>query len=330
MLLCAGALAASSAWTAAVPPPPIADGALGTSAIAPGAYPRVLVDPLGTRVLLRAPPRRIVSVALSDDELLLELVPPERLAGITYLVDDPSTTPSHALAPPAAARVTDENPEALLALRPDLVVSAGYTRAEAVVLLEAAGVPVLGTGGHASLDDVLAAVATLGDAVGEPERAAAFAASLRARITAVEGRAWPGRSPRVLVWEGGFTYGRGSMPDDVVRRAGGVNVASEAGLRGPASITEEAAVALAPDVVLVPVEDTAPRPHAPELLGGAPVWQAVAAVRRGDVYGVPRAWLGSVSHHAVRALEAVAAVIDAWAAPGDVRGQAAAVEGRAP
>ena len=117
-LLGFAALLATGAWTAALPPPAIAEGTLARSTVGGGAYPKDLLDPLGQHVLLRAPPRRIVSVALSGDEILLELVPPERLAGLTYLIDDPTTTPSHALAPASAARVTEENPEALLALQP--------------------------------------------------------------------------------------------------------------------------------------------------------------------------------------------------------------------
>src|SRR5262249_27484863 len=112
--------------------------------------------------------------------------------------------------------------------------------------------------------------------------------------------------PRVLVWEGGYTYGAGTLVDDLVVRAGGIDVAAEAGMRGPVSLTEESPIALAPDVIVVPIDGAEPRPRAPELVGDAPVWRGVAAVRRGEVYGVPRAWIGSVSHHAVRALEALA------------------------
>ena len=309
-ILVAGALLASYAWSAALPPPPVRDGALAASTVAGDAFPKTFIDPLGHSVVLRAPPRRIVSVALSGDEILLELVPPERLAGLTYLIDDPATTLSAALAPAAAARVTEEDPETLLALEPDLVVTAGYTRSEPIVLLEAAGVPVVGTGRHASFDDLLAAVTRLGDATGEVEKARALVSSLRERIAAVEARRAGAPRPRVLLWDHGFTAGEGTMAHDVMLRAGGENVAAAAGVRGYAPLTEEAAIALAPDLVIVPTDESAPRAHAPELVGDAPVWGAVLAVRRREVYGVPRAWITSVSHHAVRALEAVAAILE--------------------
>ena len=126
---------------------------------------------------------------------------------------------------------------------------------------------------------------------------------------AVAARPAPVLPCRVLIWDSGFTYGAGTLQDNLLRRAGGLDVASLAGQRGPVAITEEAAVALAPDLVIVPIEGPAPRWHDPTLVGDAPVWRAVRAVQDRRVYGIPRAWLGSVSHHAVRALEAMADVV---------------------
>src|ERR1700722_1931358 len=113
-ILAAGSVLASAAWTAAVPAPPVAEGSLRASTVSAGAFPKTIVDPLGVRSSLRAPPQRIVSIELSGDELLLELVKPERLVGVTAYVDDPSTSLSAPLAPASAARVSEEDPEALL------------------------------------------------------------------------------------------------------------------------------------------------------------------------------------------------------------------------
>jgi iron complex transport system substrate-binding protein len=307
--LAGAAILAFTAWTAAVPPPPVADDSLRPSTVPPGAFPKVVRDPLGARAVISGPPKRIVSLELASDELLLELVEPDRIAGLTHYIDDPGTSPSHALAPRSSARLTEEEPEALLALAPDLVLTTGYARAEPILLLETARVPVLCTGALASLDDVTRAITMIGNAVGEPARADALVASMRARMAAVKARAYT--SPlRVLVWEGGYTYARGTMPDDLVTRAGGINVASDAGLRGPVAVTEEAAVTLRPDVIVVPSAGSAPRMREVSLVGDGRVWRAVPAVRSRRVYGVPRAWMGSVSHHAVRALEALAAVLE--------------------
>jgi iron complex transport system substrate-binding protein len=309
-ILVLGAAIAACFWSAALPPSASAVGTEGSSPVAPGPFPKTAMSPLGERVLLREAPRRIVSIALSADEILIDLVPPERLVGITVFVDDPSTSPASGRAPRRAARVTGE-PESLLALAPDIVFASNYTRPEAVSLLTGAGIPVVGIGSLTTFDAVLRSVTTLGDAVGEPERAHEIVTGVRERIDAVVARArTQGRHARILLWEGSYTYGKGTLQNEMVRLAGGVNVAAEAGLDGPSPLTEEAAVAFDPDMIVVPVEGGSVRLNAPELLGSDPIWGAVGAARRGEVYGVPRAWIGCVSHDAVRALEALADILD--------------------
>jgi iron complex transport system substrate-binding protein len=304
--LALAATAASVAWSAALPPSVAAMHACAVSVVAPGPFPKTATDPLGELVALRAAPRRIVSLSLNADEILLDLVPPDRIAALTIYVDDPATSAASTLAARVPGRVSGE-PESLLALAPDLVIASAYTRPETLALVEGAGVPIIGSGAHATLDDMLRAITTLGDAVGEPERARALVDDARARIDAVRATR-RGPRPRVLLWDGGYTYGAGTMEDDLVRVAGGDNVA--ASIQGAAALTEEAALALAPDVVLVPIPRGAVEPRAPALVGDDPIWRAVPAVQRGAVHGVPRAWLGSLTQHAVRGLEAVAAILD--------------------
>jgi iron complex transport system substrate-binding protein len=299
-------MVASARWTPALPPSVVAPRAGTISQVSPGPYPKVTTGPLGGRVLIRAQPRRIVSLALSVDEILIDLVAPERIAAFTVFVDDPWASTASAFAPKGVPRVTGE-PESLLALEPDLVITSGYTRPEALSLVEASGVPVVGTGSPTTFGEVLDAVMTVGEAVGEPERARSLVATTKARIDAVASRPH-GRRRRVLLWDGGFTYGGGTLEDEIVRLAGGKNVASA--LRGASALTEEAAIALDPEVVVVPVRGPQVECNAPGLLGADDLWSAVDAVRQGHVHGIPRAWVGSVSHHAVRALEAMASIID--------------------
>jgi iron complex transport system substrate-binding protein len=305
-LLALGAVVAAGMWTAALPPSAVAMRACVASVVSPGPYPKTATDPLGSRIALRGPPRRIVSLSLSADEILIDLVAPERIAGLTIFVDDQISSVAGAFAPKSAARVTGEA-ESLLALEPDLVIASAYTRPDALSLIEGSGTPVVGTGSLATFDEVLGAVTTLGEAVGEPERAQALVTAMRARIDAVASRP-RGRRKRVLLWDGGFTYGRGTLEDEIVHLAGGENVAFD--LRGAAALTEEAAVALEPEIVIVPVAGRGVERNSPRLVGADPIWSAVDAVRHGDVHGVPRAWIGCTSHHAVRALEALAAILD--------------------
>ena len=59
------------------------------------------------------------------------------------------------------------------------------------------------------------------------------------------------RRPRVLYWAAGYTAGRGTTIDDIIREAGGVNVAAELGLEGSPEISPERVVAADPEIVLL-------------------------------------------------------------------------------
>lgn len=112
-------------------------GLLQATVIEGEQFPKRLIDPTGAILSIPAPPQRIVSAILSGDHMLTALVSPERLVGVTYLVDDPTISNITEVVPPSVTRLHAEI-ETMLALQPDLVLVAGYTRAETVRLLVAA------------------------------------------------------------------------------------------------------------------------------------------------------------------------------------------------
>ncbi len=304
--LSVAAVAAACVWTVVLPPSAALLRA-APSEVAPGAFPKAATDPAGHAVVLAAPPKRIVSLSLAADETLVALVAPARIAGLTRYVDDPTVSALAGKAPKGPARASGE-PEQLLSLRPDLVIASSFTRPEAIALVEGAGVPVIGMGTLGSFDAIVASILMMGNAVDESAQAHALAGGLEARVRAVEARGEaPSARRRVLFWDGGFTYGAGTLEDTMVRLAGGQNVAAD--LQGAVGLTEEAAMALRPDLIVVPIAGERVQWRSPDLVGRSAIWSAVPCVQRGEVYGVPRAWVGSVSLEAVRALESLSDIL---------------------
>jgi iron complex transport system substrate-binding protein len=280
----------------------------------PWAFPKWLVDPLGRRQPLARPPRRIVSTILLADEILYDLVPPQRLAGVSNLVDEPTETVLAGRVPRSIQRVTGEL-EPVLALAPDLVIVASYTPAELVLPLAAAGIPVLRFDHFHSLADVEAAVTATGAAVGSEAIAATLVNDLRTRMAAVERRARGHRAVRTLLWQvGGYTYGDGTLADELLLRAGGHNVARDLGLKGNVPVGVEQVLATQPELVVLSVGEQRVALDATGFLPKTAAWRGVAAVRHRRVVGLPSAWLGSVSPVSVRAAEALADVVARLAA----------------
>jgi iron complex transport system substrate-binding protein len=284
-------------------------GPLRATRIEGDHFPKRLIDPAGTVQTIPAPPQRIASAILSGDHMLTALVSPDRLAGVTYLVDDPTISNIIGVVPPSVPRITAEI-ETLLALQPDLVLVAGYTRAETVRLLVAANIPVVRFHRYASFQEVMDNLRTLGAAVGAVPQAERLIDDMRHRIDAVMQRVGTSQRPRVLYHApAGYTMGAETLIDEMIQLAGGFNVARETQLTGPVKLPQEVMLSLAPDVIIVGDWSATPGAEAVRELMHNPVWQHVPAVANGRVHAIRGAWLTSVSQDAVHGLEAMARLL---------------------
>jgi iron complex transport system substrate-binding protein len=272
--------------------------------VEPGAFPKRLVGPDGAARMLPAAPRRIVSTFLGADELLASLVDPRRVVAISAYADDAATSNCLGVFPPNVPRLRTD-PETILSLDPDLVFVAGFTGAEALRPLVAAGVTVVRWSRFESFPDIVDEIRMAGAAVGEEARAAALAGGVNGRLATVASRLAGVRPKRVLYYDPPtYTMGRGTLVGEILQRAGAANVAEALGIVGPGEIGLEMVLALDPEAIVMP--RYADNVSALATLQETPVWREVPAVRAGQVHEIPGAWIATVSHHAARGLERVA------------------------
>jgi iron complex transport system substrate-binding protein len=273
-------------------------------------FPRTITDGAGHALRLPHKPVRIVSQALASDEMLFPMVAPERLVGLSALSRDDkySNVVAEARRHPAPSI---ESAEDMVRLRPDLIFVTTFSRAETVQLLEASGAPVYRLASFDDLDGVVTNLRRIGAAVGEEAAAERIVADMQRRLAAVAARRAGRPTMRVLSYSGGFTAGRGTSFDDIVRRAGGVNEASARGIEKFPRLNEEQVLAWNPEVLVagaLPGEADAVRRR---LLTGAGTGQTTAA-RRNQIVILETRRLLAVSQHVVDAVEQLADRLDAF------------------
>jgi len=246
----------------------LALGALGSAA----ATPLQTVDDRGTTVRLAAPPQRIVSILPSLTETVCALGACARLAG----VDRYSNWPEPVRALPQVGGGIDPNVEAIVALKPDLVLAAPSSRVAS--RLEALGitVAVLEPKNQAGMQRVIGQVAQL---LGVPP---ADAEALWRRIDAgVEAavRSVPAPARGALVYfevnNGPYAAGESSFMGETLARLGARNIIPAA--LGPfPKINPEFVVRADPQVIMV-------GQRSGQGLEQRPGWPAIRAVRDGRV-----------------------------------------------
>jgi iron complex transport system substrate-binding protein len=219
---------------------------------------------------------RIVSLSPSTTEAVFAIGAGNELVGRSRYCD----YPAEALRLPSVGGYADPNLEAILALRPDLVVGArGPAGAKLAGALTAQGVATFFPETE-SLEKIDGMLVGLGARTGHAADASRIVAALDERTAAITAAVAAlgkvrtllvfGVSPIVVAGPGGFL-------DELLRRAGGTNVVTE-GTPYP-SLGVERVIALDPDVILDPTAG-----HSGERIGvDSPGWREVGAVKRGRV-----------------------------------------------
>jgi iron complex transport system substrate-binding protein len=232
-------------------------------------------------------PERIVSLAPSVTECLFAVGLGPRVRGVTRYCLYPE--PAGSL--PRIGGYFDPNYEAILGLKPDLVVML-REHTTPMEQLTALGLRTLAVG-QQSVEGILASILEIGRVGGEADRARDLVAGLRARMGAVEEKTRGLPRPRVLVSAGRnagggaltdvFIAGRGNFLEDILRAAGGEN-AYDGSLPFP-SVSAEGILRMNPDVIV----DMVPTPanRAVNVRATLDEWNVltrVRAVESGRVY----------------------------------------------
>ena len=286
-----GVIAVASACASPVPERAVGDAA---------ARPPV-IDDFGDTLRLARAAARIVSLNPVTTEALFAIGAGQRLVGRTHWD----------AAPAEARRVQDvgdgiqPNVEAVLAVRPDLVVlyAAEVNRAAAAAFRRA-GVPTL-TMRTDRVADFSRALRALGRVIGDSTGAARVADSVRRSIDAV--RAMPAHVRPVTVfwhaWEAPvITIGAGSFLSELVEAAGVRNVFGDLPDPSP-QVTLESVAQRNPDYVLA-------GPQVARRMRADPRWRTVAAVRDGRILVVDTTLMGRPGVRMGEAARSLRALID--------------------
>lgn len=237
-------------------------------------------------------PRRVASLNLSADEVLIEILPPKRLVSVTRWADEVGTSNIVGRVPPSVFRIHKVDMERLVALAPDLVVVSEYTDADFLRLLERSGIRHHRMKGLASLAGVRAAILDLAREVGATDKAGPLVARYDATLRELDRRLAGARRKRVLYWAGGMTAGGDTAIGALIEGAGGINVGREMGVQGIAPPGAERAFVADPEVVLVGTW-----PLAVESLKSDPLLSQMRAVREGRIVVMPNELLVALSQY---------------------------------
>lgn len=250
--------------------------------LAPGpAAAGTVRDMLDREVRVPDRPARVVSLAPSLTEIVYALGAEEVLVGVTTFCD----YPPEAATKPKVGGIVNPSLEAILSLRPDLVLATTEgNREEDIRQLERLGLPVylVRPTGFAT---VLESIGRVGELLGRTTEARELVARMRQDVEAIARATRPRPRPRVLyvLWGDPLIVpGRDTIMTDLIRLAGGVSVTGEERFPYPRFSLEEM-VARDPEIIVLAQHGSA---SVDERLQRWRHLRLLPAVREGRIYGI--------------------------------------------
>jgi iron complex transport system substrate-binding protein len=233
-------------------------------------------------------PQRIVCLTEETTETLYLLGEGDRVAGVSgYTV-----RPPEARRKPRISSFLHARYEKIAALEPDLILAFSDLQATITSELVGRGYPVF-TFNQRSVGEILQMIRVLGGMVGASARAEALADRLEQALEAMRASTsgWLSR-PRVYFeeWDDPLISGI-RWVEELVEIAGGVPVfphIREARLAKDRIVSAEQVVAAAPDVIIA---SWCGKPVRPARISARPGWEAIPAVRHGEIHEVKSTYI---------------------------------------
>lgn len=202
-----------------------------------------------------ASPKRIVSINMCTDQLLLDLAAPARILGLSPYARDKARAWA---ADKAAAHPTlSGTAEEILVLKPDLVLAGSFTKRATREFIRAQAIPVEEFDAALSIEETKRQITRMGKILGEEEKARARNEAIDAALGRLRAVASRSRLRILPVSRRGWVWGGASLTSDLLKAAGLANAADELGVGDGGFASLEAIVKLKPDALLLTRDDIA-------------------------------------------------------------------------
>ena len=255
----------------------------------------------------------IVSLTLSGDEMLLGLVPENRIAGLSGKINEDKEI-SNVVDKAKKFPKVEGNEEVLMSLEPDLIIVADWLSKRITDIGAITGAKVYFYKTPNSYEEQKKLIRDLANLVEEKENGEKLIKNMDDRLKALQNKItknYKGAKPRILMYTSfGTTSGKNTTFSDMVKLINGVNVVAEAGIDGFKDISKEKVIELNPDIIIVPIAKKYDNVNKiSKLFFEDPSFKNVKAIKNKKVYFIQYKDITPTSQYMINSIEELAKVV---------------------
>jgi len=255
----------------------------------------------------------IVSLTLSGDEMLLGLVPENRIAGLSGKINEDKEI-SNIVDKAKKFPKVEGNEEVLMSLEPDLIIVADWLSKRITDIGAITGAKVYFYKTPNNYEEQKKLIRDLANLVEEKENGEKLIKNMDDRLKALQNKItknYKGAKPRILIYTSfGTTSGKNTTFSDMVKLINGVNVVAEAGIDGFKDISKEKVIELNPDIIIVPIAKKYDNINKiSKLFFEDPSFRNVKAIKNKKVYFIQYKDITPTSQYMINSIEELAKVV---------------------
>lgn len=277
---------------------------------------REITDSYNTVMKVPIKPQRIVSLTLGTDEVLIDLVEPERIVAVSKNAVDPEISSIVEKAQNIPVKIADRsNIESLIALKPDLVLMSDGFSLESVESLRDMGIAVFIVKSPSTIQDVKGRVLAIAQAVGEEEKGLAMVKRMEEKLNTIAtklSKIKEGEYKTVVAFSFSGAFGRkNGLFHDLCVHAKVINGVGDIGLKKGETVSKEQVVRINPDIFLLPTwnfDHQKVDGYRDELYHD-PAYQTVKAVKNNRLEYVSDRYRYCISQYVADSVEQIAKVV---------------------
>lgn len=213
-------------------------------------------------------PDRIVSLNLCADQYLLTLADPSQIRALTHYAQDP--TMSFMAEEAKAFPMTTGDAEAVISLKPDLIITNPYQQQQTQALISRFDFPTIAMPVALDLNGMIEQIQMIATAIGYPERGDALIeemTSTLAQIDQATAQIPKSQRPTIIHYQRrGFVTGTQTLLNEIMDRAAVNNLASQLNHKSIGKISMERILLENPDYLLTSVKTENARDIGTQLL----------------------------------------------------------------
>jgi len=186
---------------------------------------------------LSASPLRVVSMNLCTDQLLMLLADRDEIVSVSYLAVRPDLSVMTEQA--QGLYLNHGQAEEIMRLKPDLVLAGVFSTRSTVFMLKKLGYRVEVLPVASDFSTIRANIRKVADLVGHPLRGEQLIAQFDKRLQVLKNKRPAKPVMAVFYRENGYTTGKNTLADAILKQAGFSNLAAQLGISGSGHLSLE-------------------------------------------------------------------------------------------